>query len=667
MILGSILVLSGCGTTVVDISTSGVPIPTDNPTTAYGQHLMGYRYYFGVSGVPRNRKIGCEWWQKSAAQGYDRGQYFLGQCYRVGKGIPQDDTKSVYWYTKSAKQGFYLAQYYLALAYRYGRGVPQDDTKAVYWFKKSALQGYAKAQNNLGIHYISGQGIAYDYDKARYWWLKAMEQDNIYAQKNLTEHRKNKTDSTVAYSQKYPDGQTITPTGAIAQFNKNQDTKEKSNTQTDPQNPTNAKAQYKTDSTIAHSQKYPNGQTITPTGAIAQFNKNQDTKEKSNKQTDPQNPTNAKAQYELGNTYGGKQQYKQAIYWYKKSAQQGYADAQYALAIMYGNFLDDLEPDFISAFVWYDMASKNGHTDASQNRDAMVKILPQDILKFAKNISKQCYDSTYKNCSYNKKSAVFNPDAQYKLGANYAVGDGVAQNPDLAFYWLLRAAKQGHANAQYNIGVYYFEGESVAQNYKQAVYWWQKSATQGNMRAQFNLAVSYQKGQGVPQDYKQAIHWLQKSATQGYAEAQYNLGLLYFEGTATPKDYNTAISLWTQSANQNFAQAQHNLGFAYTHGIGVAQDGKQAIHWLQKSAKQGKAESQIALGAIYAQGMIGVKPHIPMAYVWIYTAHLNGLTEAQKLLDMIHPMLSNDQIKHAKSTAQRCYDSTYKQCTYIKL
>ena len=73
------------------------------------------------------------------------------------------------------------------------------------------------------------------------------------------------------------------------------------------------------------------------------------------------------AQYNLGNFYvKGQvigQDYTQAFYWYKKSAEQGNSKAQYNLGMCYRNG-EGVEPDYSMAIYWLRKAADNGNEDA---------------------------------------------------------------------------------------------------------------------------------------------------------------------------------------------------------------------------------------------------------------------------------------------------------------
>ncbi|GHT71254.1 hypothetical protein AGMMS49950_07570 [Endomicrobiia bacterium] len=68
---------------------------------------------------------------------------------------------------------------------------------------------------------------------------------------------------------------------------------------------------------------------------------------------------------------GVKQNYKEAINWYKKSAEQGNADAQYNLGVMYHEG-KGAKQDYKEAISWFKKAAEQGHSGA---KTALAKIL----------------------------------------------------------------------------------------------------------------------------------------------------------------------------------------------------------------------------------------------------------------------------------------------------
>jgi TPR repeat protein len=88
---------------------------------------------------------------------------------------------------------------------------------------------------------------------------------------------------------------------------------------------------------------------------------------------------------------------------------------------------------------------------------------------------------------------------------------------------LIEKAKAGDAVAQYKLGYNYYLGKGIAQDFSQAAVWWQKAAEQGFPDAQNNLGVLYNSGKGVPQSYADAYFWQNLAAARanGPLQAQF--------------------------------------------------------------------------------------------------------------------------------------------------
>ena len=78
----------------------------------------------------------------------------------------------------------------------------------------------------------------------------------------------------------------------------------------------------------------------------------------------------AEAQFRLGRMYadgkGVKQDYKQAVEWYRKAAEQGLANAQNHMGVMYKNGRG-VTKDNKKAAEWYKKAAEQGHPWAQVN------------------------------------------------------------------------------------------------------------------------------------------------------------------------------------------------------------------------------------------------------------------------------------------------------------
>ena len=125
--------------------------------------------------------------------------------------------------------------------------------------------------------------------------------------------------------------------------------------------------------------------------------------------------------------------------------------------------------------------------------------------------------------------------------------DPYNQHYTQAVFWFRKAAEQGDADAQDALGNLYYDGHGPLSmhvfmhgRYAQAALWYRKAAEQGDTDAEYSLGMMYEDGQGVPQDDTQAAAWLRKAAEQGDADAQWSLGGLYLHGQGVPRSYAEA-------------------------------------------------------------------------------------------------------------------------------
>jgi hypothetical protein len=163
---------------------------------------------------------------------------------------------------------------------------------------------------------------------------------------------------------------------------------------------------------------------------------------------------NASAEYELGRSDS---EVASAITWLRRSAEQGYAPAEY----LYGSiFREGRWKDPKQLVYWWTKAAERGDVNA-----------------------------------------------QLWLGVFYEQRRyGIERDYFKAFKWLSMAAKQGQPDAQVTLGQMYENGEGVPQDYLMAAYWYRKAADHtlnlgGAGVGANSLAQLYQDGHATSQDY----------------------------------------------------------------------------------------------------------------------------------------------------------------------
>ena len=139
---------------------------------------LGFRYFYGNSdSTPKDHKKALELFQKAIE--IDRRPWAYdgaGLVYYYGETGKPDYGKAVEMFRKASSMGVYEADYYLGICYKTGRGVAKDQVEAMKWFRKAAERGYAKAQCQLGFCYAKGEGVAKDAKESLKWFRKAAEQ-----------------------------------------------------------------------------------------------------------------------------------------------------------------------------------------------------------------------------------------------------------------------------------------------------------------------------------------------------------------------------------------------------------------------------------------------------------------------------------------------------------
>jgi len=81
---------------------------------------------------------------------------------------------------------------------------------------------------------------------------------------------------------------------------------------------------------------------------------------------------------------GVAQNYTEAMKWYRLAADQGYAEAQVNLGMMYYNGGQGVPRDYAEAARWFDLAADQGNAYAQNNLGLMYaqgQGVPQDILR----------------------------------------------------------------------------------------------------------------------------------------------------------------------------------------------------------------------------------------------------------------------------------------------
>ncbi|AVQ44775.1 tetratricopeptide repeat protein [Clostridium botulinum] len=145
----------------------------------------------------------------------------------------------------------------------------------------------------------------------------------------------------------------------------------------------------------------------------------------------------------IGEMYYKEQNYKEAMYWYKKASDKGNATSMSNIGFMYYNG-KGVEQDYKKAIEWYSKASQAGNFTAMGN-----------------------------------------------IGFMYYNGQGVKQDYKKAMYWYEKSYKEGNSGVMRNIGSMYYEGKGVIKDYRKAMQCYKKASQIDNFNFIKNISDMY--------------------------------------------------------------------------------------------------------------------------------------------------------------------------------
>ena len=87
----------------------------------------------------------------------------------------------------------------------------------------------------------------------------------------------------------------------------------------------------------------------------------------------------------------------EAVKWFRKAADQGFADAQFNLGVMYGNG-EGVPESYVRAYVWLSMAKTQGYENAKKAVEIVKNQMTKQQISEAQALATQCYESDYKDC-----------------------------------------------------------------------------------------------------------------------------------------------------------------------------------------------------------------------------------------------------------------------------
>ena len=248
----------------------------------------------------------------------------------------------------------------------------------------------------------------------------------------------------------------------------------------------------------------------------------------------------AYAQARLGDLYrcGAwvKQDYKEAIRYYKLSAEQGDTDGLFSLGISYRDG-EGVEKNYNEAFKYLKLAADKGDMDS-----------------------------------------------QAEIGQMYLNKDYGAQDYNEAFKYLKLAADQGDEDSIIDVGEMYYKGLGISQNYNEALKYFKLAADKDFNKGLYYIGNMYENGYGVPQNLSEAVKYYELASEKGSILANEALNRINKKSKDTSKD------------DSDFkAEIYYKLGKQYENGDRLPKDLNAAIFSYKKAADKGHSDARLAL------------------------------------------------------------------------
>ena len=530
------------------------------------------------------------WLEQAAMRGDAQAQYELFWRSRYGYGIEKNQETANRWLQQAAGNGDADAQYWLGERYYDGgSGFGKDRAAAFMWLEKAAAQGGRGEQCHVGWRYYSNG----DYDNARRWLQKAADQGDSTAKFYLKkidglQHAKrppapdhsaapprDAVAATAELQRRAEAGDTgaqgllpcyyAEPNGARAEYWRQCDA-----AQGDATAQTRLGRQYYDSGDIAAARHWlqqaaDGGSFVVPDLLMIQtgqcFKDIYPVFEAFDTLRQRAKAGDATAQYRLSLRHlaGVHQNRREADYWLQQAAENGDLDAQYWLGQHYYHGSSGFPKDPKTAHQWLDKAAATGGRDTRYQvgmtyfsggeyttaRYWLQRAAAQDnpqAPSVLRAIDALTAETTPPAAALRQAAEAGSASAQYQLALRYRKGEGVAQNPTEADYWLRRAAEQEHEDAQIALALRYYDNLAGAKYHKTATMpWLEKAGTKGDAARQYQVGMIY-----LEHDNRiDARRWLSRAAERGDVAAAAALQLLETEYRA--KRYAPSAANTTQS------------------------------------------------------------------------------------------------------------------------
>lgn len=373
------------------------------------------RMYEQGDGVEKDLEEAKRLFRLAAEKGNEAAQQRLDIFDAQG----DDDSVVIEWYLPSAEEGDTEAQYNLGFMYETGWGVQVNEKEAIRWYREAAEMQHDIAQLRLGMMLIVGVDGKQSIDEGLALLRRSAENGNRVAEalvQDLFDAGDVSTDDAVRI---------------VAGIRRVLDEGEKHTLDTLRRSLELLYKKIEPESRVASSTSLrsniaPKHVDVVEAVTGKKNTARADKKATSNVRTINLHDQKKEEKSKKGNLFN----------WYLKRANQGEADSQYHIGVMYIKG-DQVGRDVEEGVRWIKLAAEQGH-----------KVATTYMELWNGDLSENSFESSIAVRWLKEMGRTFDIDAIFDLGFLYEMGRGVQKNFQRAKKWYEFAAIEGHAEAK---------------------------------------------------------------------------------------------------------------------------------------------------------------------------------------------------------------------------
>lgn len=267
-----------------------------------------------------------------------------------------------------------------------------------------------------------------------------------------------------------------------------------------------------------------------------------------------------------------------------EKAKKGDAVAQNTLGVWYYTGKDSIKQNHKEALQWWARSAQQDNADAIGNM-AMCYQLGHGSKKdslLSVNLYKKAIEKGNKSIIPQHETIVINTGSLFSsllLIDCYSHGIGVKKDLSKVAVYQETAAKAGHVESQYNFALYLLNTKHA----DKAIYWFKTASDNGNVGATYYYGNLTFNGMGTAQDKHKGIQFLTQAANKGFVMAYARLAQICYEGDGVDKDYTKAFGFAQKGAAKNNPLSKWILAMCYINGQGTNKDYYLGTQWLAET------------------------------------------------------------------------------------